>query len=289
MKRCSVHAAHSATLLLALVSFVAPAVHAAGVADAPLAPDDRAAASLAFTGTASPKDTEALIPTVAGALRTGPFVLTLDAATSFTSYRFPQQERGSIQRFANPVVGAQLFLLSRRELMLRTGLVAGAPLLTVPGGITNNVAAEHADRVAVAATGQRMYWMWARNAVPLAAFGRVGTRLFDPLEFRVDLEPGALVSVNRNPSYLALIVAVEGAVHIQSLTTGLRWTLLLTSRPLDLHDFAQNTAAVFARYDRARLFGWAELVTGLDGPQGFGARSATSWGATLGAGLRFGD
>lgn len=177
--RCLAAAATAALLL----SFAPTSVLAAGVADAPIDEHDRAAVSLAFTGTTAPPNTAALIPTVAAALRTAPLLLTLDAATSFTSYRFPQQARGSVQRFANPVLGAQLSLFNRPELVLRTGLVAGAPLLTVPGGITNNVAAEHADRVAAAATGQRSYWMWARNVVPLAAFVRSTARFVDPLEF----------------------------------------------------------------------------------------------------------
>jgi hypothetical protein len=272
-----------------LLAFAPTSVLAAGVADTPIAEHDRAAVSLAFTGTTAPPNTAALIPTVAAALRTGPLLLTLDAATSFTSYRFPQQERGSVQRFANPVLGAQLSLFNRPELVLRSGLIAGAPLLTVPGGITNNVAAEHADRVAAAATGQRSYWMWARNVVPLAAFVRATTRFVDPLEFRVDAEPGVLLSVNRNPSYLALIVSAHVALRFEPVSAGVRWTTLVTSRPLDMHDFAQNTLAAFAQYDHGRFFGWADVVVGIDGPEGLAAESTPAWGGTLGGGIRFQD
>lgn len=264
---------------------------AGGVADVPLRPEDRAGVSLSTTATASPQSTAvktlAFIPALSGAFRTSErWTLTADLAMSMTSYRFANQERSGITRLANPMVGIQLGMLESDRLRLRLGATAGAPLVTVPGGITANAAAEHADRAATAATGQRIYWLWARNAVPLVAFARL-QYVVEELVVRIDLEPGLLVSVNRDPSSVALLGAFEAAMRLGSLSPGLRLTSLFTSRPRDTNDFSQSTAAAFLRWDEARFFGGAEVVTGIDGPQGLARTDQTSWGATLSGGARF--
>ena len=284
-RRCAALAAAVASM------FVGARARASGVGDVPLRPEDRAGFSLSSTATASPQSTAvktlALIPALAGAYRVGErWMVTADAALSMTSYRFASQERGAVARVANPMLGVQVMAFAGERLHLRLGASAGAPLVTVPGGITANAAAEHADRAATAATGQRVYWLWARNAVPIVALARLEYEI-EELVVRVDLEPGLLLSVNRDSSSLAVLGAFEAAMRIGSLAPGLRLTSLFTSRPRDTNDFAQTTAAAFLRWDGARVFGGAEVVTGIDEPQGLTRADQTSWGGTLNAGARF--
>jgi hypothetical protein len=264
---------------------------ASGIADVPLRPTDHAGARFSASGTASPQSdavkTLAFIPALAGAWRLHDrWTISVDAAASLSSYRFAGSARGEIARFANPMIGAQTRMFDSERVSLRLGVAAGAPLLTVPGGLTRNAAAEHADRAATAATGQRFYWLWARNVVPLVLLGRLEYTI-EELVVRVDLEPGFLISVNRDPSSVALLGTFEAAVRLGSLSPGVRLTSLFTSRERDTHDFSQTTAAAVLRWDGDTIFGSAEAVTGIDGPQGSSQRDQTSWGVTLGAGARF--
>src|SRR5690606_7026192 len=130
-----------------------------------------------------------------------------------------------------------------------------------PGGITRNAAAEHADRTATAATGQRLYWLWARNVAPIVFIARLQYSI-EELVVRVDLEPGLLLSVNRDPSSVALLGAFEAGLRLGSFTPGIRLTSLVTSRERDTHDFSQTTAAAVLRWEGDALFGSAEAVTG---------------------------
>lgn len=280
-----------AVVLAAASMFASSHAEASGVADVPLRDGDRAGVRLSTTATASPQSTAvktlALVPALAGALRLSRrWTVTADAGLSMTSYRFADQERGGVARLANPLLGAQLTAFQSERVQLRIGAVAGAPLVTVPGGITANAAAEHADRAATAATGQRVYWLWARNSVPLVALARLEYTI-EELVVRVDLEPGVLLSVNRDPSSVALLGAFEAAMRIDSFSPGLRLTSLFTSRQRDTNDFSQTTAAAFLRWDGEKVFGAAEVVTGIDEPQGLTRADQTSWGATLAVGARF--
>lgn len=282
--------ARPALLALAALFAAAPA-SASGIADVPVRLPDRAGARLSLTATGSPQTTAvktvAAIPTIAGAYRIARrWTLSLDAALSLTSYRFAEQPRGEVARVANPVLGALVDVIESGELDLRVGLAAGAPLLTVPGGITANAAAEHADRAATAATGQSLYWLWARNAIPVVGVARLERRI-EELVVRVDLQPGVLVAVNRDPSSVALLGAFEAAIQLGPVAPGLRLAGLLTSRPRDTGDLGQGTGAAFVRWERAAAFGGLEAVTGIDGPQGLTRGDQTSWGVTLGGGARF--
>jgi hypothetical protein len=265
---------------------------ASGIADVPLRRGDLAGARFSATGTASPQSTAvktlAFVPTLSGAWRLNDrWMLSADLAASLTSYRFAgSHERSGVARVANPMLGVELRAFESERLRLRLGGAAGAPLLTVPGGITRNAAAEHADRAATAATGQRVYWLWARNVVPAVLLGRLEYAI-EELLVRVDLEPGLLVSVNRDPTSIALLGAFETAIRLGPLSPGLRLTSLVTSRERDTHDFSQTTAAAFLCWDGDAIFADVEAVTGVDGPQGLSRDDQTSWGVTLGAGARF--
>ncbi len=171
---------------------------------------------------------------------------------------------------------------------LTLGGLAGAPLVTVPsGGITNSAAAEQADRVALAAAGPRGTFAWARNAIPLAARARavVGTGSF---ELRLDVEPGLLVSVNRDPSTAVIVLVPEVALVSHGYEARLGLATAISTRALDSTgggDFAQSAAFVGGRYDAGAICVAGEARLLLDGPQGIAERGGTPWGITFGIGV----
>jgi hypothetical protein len=264
---------------------------AAGIGDVPLRAEDRIGVSFSTTMTASPQTkavkTLALIPSLAGAYRPSErWTITGDVALTMTSYRFADQERGGITRISNPVAGVHFSAFASDRLRLRIGVAAGAPLVTAPGGLVTNAAAEHADRAATAATGQSMYWLWARNAVPIIALARL-EYFIEEVVVRLDLEPGLLVSVNRDPSSAALLGAFEAAMRLGAFSPGLRLTSLFTSRQRDTGDFSQSTVTGFLRWEGDHVFAGAEAVTGIDEPQGLARADQTSWGVVVNVGGRF--
>jgi hypothetical protein len=265
---------------------------AQSVASLPLGTNDRAALELSSVGSASPHDREVeathFAPQVSGALRLGPrFVLTLDAALGYTSFRVQGEPRREVLRFANPFVGAHFAALEAERVSLRVGLGVGAPLVTLPGGIPANRDADFGDRSAAAARGMRGYWLWADNVVPVALLARAEANLGGRLWSEAEVQPAYLVSVNRRSSSAALLAGARAGYRLGPLTPGLGLHLLARSVPLAGHDFAQASASAFARYEQGS--GWLrfELNANLDGPYGLGARAATTWGATLGGGARF--
>ena len=277
--------------LVAVLVFASPA-RAATMGDVPLRDGDRVGASLSEAFTASPQAKAvkmlASVTTLSAAYRPRPrWTLTLDAGLSLTSYRLENQSPGSVARAGNPLLGVQLSLPISERLSMRVGIFAGAPLVTVPGGLTSNAAAELADRTATAATGQTLYWMWARNVAPLVALGRLAYRPAERVVLGVDVQPAFLVSVNRDASYVALLATFEARVELGVFAPGIRLASLVTSRPRDTNDFAQAAASAFLRIDGGRAFGAVEFVSGLDGPQGPGRPDQTWWGATLTGGARF--
>jgi len=229
-----------------------------------------------------------------------PLVVYVDMAASFTSYRFGAAPRGSIARPANPLIGADIAVFDSAQkagldegretpsFRLTLGGRAGAPLVTVPsGGITSSAAAEQADRVALAAAGPRGTFAWARNAVPLAARARAAVAV-GPVEFRLDVEPGLLVSVNRDSSRAALVVVPEAVFVGDGYAARLGFATSLSTRVLEASgggDFAQSAAFLGGRYNVGSLYLAGEVRLLLDGPQGVVTQAGTPWGVTFGMGF----
>lgn len=258
---------------------------------APARAEERGRVSLALDGTGAPRTRAVTVtqlgPRVDADVRVARAVsLTLDAALATTSYRAgAEARRGTVTRLSNVLVGGRLRLVVA-ETTLDVGLVVGAPLVTVPGGgITESAAAEGADRAALGAAGPRGAFRWARNAVPVVGLVRASHAL-GPLRGTVDVEPGLLVSVNRDASRAAVVASAELALP-GAVTPYVSLSIFASTRPLDANDAAQTGAALGARWELGTAFGWAEGRMQLDGPAGVTQRYATWWGGTIGAGVRF--
>lgn len=264
----------------------------ASAADPPLRSEDRAAVSIASNATNAPHaravDSVQIAPELSGAVRVAPAIVVVSrGAVAFTASRFGDSERGYVTRVSNVLIGGRWIAVEDGGALLTLGLSAGAPLVTVPeGGITKSAAAEQADRVALGASGPRGIWSWARNAVPLVMSARAA-RVFGPIRLSVDLEPGLLVSVNRDASRAALVTSVEAALVSPVVSPFVGLSMLASTRPLDRDDFAQTGLTLGVRHDLGTFFVWSEARLQLDGPQGVGQPNATFFGATLGGGARF--
>ncbi len=270
-----------------------------------LRPEQRLGAEATVTATAAPQThavrSAQVAPSLGLAWRVSrPLVLHADVGASFTSYRFGDAPSGSVARLANPLVGADVTVIdSSRQVdaderaggptfRLTLGGLVGGPLVTVPsGGITSSAAAEHADRVALAAAGPRGTFAWARNALPLVARARAAVGA-GPLELRVDVEPGLLVSVNRDPSRAAFVVVPEAALVGDGYEARLGLATAISTSALEASrggDFAQSAAFLGGRYHVGALYIVGEARLLLDGPQGVVEQAGTPWGVTFGIGF----
>ncbi|XYI01440.1 hypothetical protein ACMHYB_17490 [Sorangium sp. So ce1128] len=129
--------------------------------------------------------------------------------------------------------------------------------------------------------------MWAPNAIPIVLLLRSRTELWKPVVVGAELDPAVLVSVNSNPSRLAVMAAAHAGVRMGPLTPGLRLQLFAQSAPLAGRDFSQWVAILYANADFASAFVRSQVTVNLDAPFGLGGqRGATVWGASLGGGVR---
>jgi hypothetical protein len=282
----------SAALVATALAF-ARAAAADGVAACPMRPGDRLCVAIADTFSASPAGDEVstlhFAPQLAAGVRLArSFTATLDLAAATTSFEVYDEPRRHTRRIGNPILGIHFAPWENERSSLRVGLAFGPPLVTVPGTIPSNVAAEYGDEVSLEARGFSGYWLWARNAIPIALLLRSEAQLASHLSLDAGLEPGLLVSVNSSPSHAALAAHAAVAYRIGPLAPGLRLQALVRSTPLAEGDFAQLALAPFTRLDVGHGFLRAELDLNLDGPYGLAGRAgATVWGATLEAGARF--
>jgi len=274
---------------IAVVSLLVTSTTKARAYEAPLGPSDRVSVAASVGATATPRTTALAVQQLAPALATNirihrSWTIVAEWGSSTTAYRIAEQPRGVVTRSSNVLIGAR-WEYQHGPLHLVGGASVGAPLVTVPaGGITASAAAEQADRVALAASGPLGTWRWARNAVPAFASIR-GSYTLGAARLMLDLQPGVLVSVNRNTSRAALVARGELAVAMGAVAPYFALSSVVSSAPLDQGDFAQSGAAAGVRYTLGRLFGWSEARLQLDGPEGLGQRYGTPWAATLGAGM----
>lgn len=271
----------------------APRASAESVASCPLRPEDRGCVSLSTTFSASPSGGEVstlhFAPQLAASVRFARrFAVTADVTAASTSYRVYGEEGRRTVRMGNPILGVHYAPWESARGFFRVGLVLGPPLVTVPGTISTNVAAEYGDRVSAAARGFSGYWLWARNQVPIAAAVRAEASFPAGVVLGAGLEPAVLVSVNSLPSRVALAADASVAYRLGPVTPGVRVQAFVSSMRLAEADFAQVALAPFVRLDLGRGFWRGEVDIDLDGPSGLaGARNATVWGVTLGGGARF--
>ena len=290
------HRAHPrwAALLVAAIGLTTGGeAFAESVGASPLRPGDRGFLAFSSVFTASPSGDEVATVQVAPQLSAGvrfgrSWIVTLDLAAAFTTYRVYGEERRDVFRMGNPLVAVHYALRDDARGSLRVGLGVGPPLVTVPGTLPTNVAAAYADTVAAEARGFQGYWLWARNAAPLFLLASGSVNVGSRVVLGGEIQPGLLVSVNSAPSRAALVGNASFGYRLGRFQPGIRGQLFWSSVPIAAHDFAQLSLAPFVRLDLDRSFFRAELVVNLDGPYGLaGSRGATVWGASAGGGLRF--
>lgn len=269
----------------------APA-RAQGVIGSPLRPGDRAYIASYNVLSASPDDdqvsTTHVAPQLSAGIRVGgPFRLTADVATSYTSYRVEGQERRSSFRLGNPFVSLQAALIERPKQELRVGLGVAAPLATFPGTIPANTDAEYNYGVATSARGFGEHWLWAPNAIPVALLVHMRGELSVPVVLGAELAPMLLASVSSVPTRAALATSVFAGYRIGPLLPGLRLQHFARTEPLSARDPSQWAAAAFVDAELGSVFVRSQLNVNLDPPFGVaGQRGATVWGGALGAGVR---
>lgn len=276
-----------AALALALGVLVVPA--RARAQPVPLREEDRVGLQIGVDGTGAPRTHDVavtqLAPSFDAAFRPaagGRLRLIAEGSLAVSSVRQGDAPRSFVTRASNVLLGVMWKPPLTADVDI--GVLAGAPLVTVPsGGITPSAVAEQADRSALGAAGPRGIWRWARNAVPIGAVAGVRADL-GPVRLRLDASPGLLVSVNRDPSRAALLMGVEVAARGLSLEPYLRGDWLLLSRPLDRSEVAQQGVAVGSRWSRGDVFGLMEVRLR---PDELRVAGATFWGAGIGGGFRF--
>ena len=248
--------------------------------DRRLREQDRVAVGASFDGSASPNTTalaaRQIAPALDASIRVAPsWIVTAEGALASTSYRVGEQRPVTATRSSNVILGVRWspWLPSTAHgLRWAFGLSAGAPLVTVPsGGIAVSANAEQSDRVALGAAGPRGTWLWARNAVPIVGLARA-SRALGALQLNLELEPGLLVSVNRDASRAALVATAEVAATWANVSPYAALSCVASTRALESRDFAQTGAAIGVRQDLGRLFAWSEGRLQLDAPAGVADR-----------------
>ncbi|AUX31185.1 MULTISPECIES: hypothetical protein [Sorangium] len=273
-------------------ALVAAPARAQGVGDMPMRPEDRGYVALYGVFSASPQDGEQatahVAPQVAaGARLNGWLSATADVTAAWTTFEVEGEARRSSFRFGNPFVTLQAALVEGRGRAIHAGLGAAPPLTTFPGTIPANTEVEYNYAVASAARGFADPWMWAPNAIPVVLLLRSRAELLARVVLGAELDPAVLVSVNSNPSRLAIVAAAHAGLRLGPLTPGLRVQMFAQSAPLAGRNFSQWSAALYAHAELEAVFVRAQGVVNVDAPFGLaGQRGATVWGASLGGGLR---
>ncbi|WP_437320075.1 hypothetical protein [Sorangium sp. So ce385] len=282
---------------LAIAAVAAGALAAAparaqGVGDMPMRPEDRGYVALYGVFSASPQDGEQatahVAPQVAaGARLNGWLSATVDVTAAWTTFQVEGEARRSSFRFGNPFVTLQAALVEGRGRSIHAGIGAAPPLTTFPGTIPANTEVEYNYAVATAARGFADPWVWAPNAIPVALLLRSRAELLARVVLGAELDPAVLVSVNSNPSRLALVAAAHAGLRLGPVTPGLRVQMLAQSAPLAGRNFSQWSAALYAHAEVEAAFVRAQGMVNVDAPFGLaGQRGATVWGASLGGGIR---
>lgn len=282
-----------AVTVVAVSGALAPAQSwAQATGDMPMRPADRGYVALYGIFTASPQNREMatvhVAPQVAAGVRLNRWLIaTTDVTSAWTTFQVEGEARRSSFRFGNPFVTVQATLLEEGKRSIHGGLGVAPPVTTFPGTIPENTEVEYNYTVATAARGFADYWMWAPNAIPIALLLRSRTELPGSVFVGADLNPAMLVSVNSNPSRLAVVAAAHAGVRVGPLTPGLRVQMFAQSETVAGRDFSQWAAFFFVNAEFDAVFVRSQVAVNLDAPFGLaGQRGATVWGASLGGGVR---
>lgn len=262
---------------------------AQGVADHPIPPGADVWLEVSAVASAQPSDgdvsTTHFAPGVAGGVRLAePWTLTVDATYAITSYQVAGRERVAVGRFGNPFLATHLLVVEQDRHSLRFGLGTAAPLVTVPGTLPENAAADFGDRVAFAARGAESPWLWTDNAIPVVLVASAAASVGERMRIGLDLQPAYVASVNRRDSRMALDAAASLGVRVQSFVPEIRLHAYAQSVPIEDGDFVQTSATLGLRYQPGPWWLRGGATLNLDGPFGVDHRATTHLGVTLALG-----
>ncbi|MBK8213150.1 MAG: hypothetical protein IPK71_05310 [Myxococcales bacterium] len=210
-----------------------------------------------------------------------PVELGVAFAVSHTRFSSDTEPPRSATRPSNPVLWALVRLHANDRVRVHTGAFLGAPLVLAASGLPESPTARFGDRMARAARGYDTPWLFADSAIPM---GLTLSATVKPLPYVVVggvVQPGVLLSVNRNASRLAVVASTHVALLTGSVRVGARATLGAESVPIEGHDFAQLAIAPFVGLERERLSLSLSTNVGVAGPYRVGNDVATAWGAAL--------
>jgi hypothetical protein len=291
-------AASSLVGAVALAWLAPGAARAEGVARSAPTAEERARVEVGGVVTLEPTSPDVTTAHVAPWLSAGltlakPVALTLDATYAVTTYRLAHRARSTVGRWGNPLVAVHLLApegppeAAGSTWSGRIGVGTAPPLVTVPGTIHANAAADLADRVALGARGFEGPWLWADNAIPIVVLAAAAWRVNERVELTADLQPGHLLSVNRRASRVALDATAAVRFHVGGSIPELLIHSFVQSEPIEDGDFAQTSAAVAITKEAGRWWVRSGVIVGLDGPAGFGERNATGMGLSAAVGAGF--
>lgn len=173
---------------------------------------------------------------------------------------------------------------STRE--LGVGLRLGVPLALFWGeSIPDKRAAEHNHIAASAARAGRDPWLWQMNVIPVGLDLSLDLALAPWLRLRLELEPGALISLNSRPSRLAMRGEVELSASWRALSSHLGWGVFASASPLENGDHDQHSAWLGLALDLGDGHEVGlDVNLNLDGPLGVAANAPKpTWGLVLSA------
>jgi hypothetical protein len=207
-------------------------------------------------------------------------------ALSYTRFSSDTEPPRSATRPSNLVVWGLVRLHEGERSSFHAGALVGAPLVLTPGGLPENPTARFGDRMTRAARGYDTPWLFADAAIPLALTLSATARPSPYVEVGGTLQPGALLSVNRNASRLALLTGAHVALVAGGVRVGVRGTMAVESVPIEGHDFAQVSLSPFVGVERKSVFLSVSTTFGVAGPYRVGNDLSTAWGGGLSVGVK---
>jgi hypothetical protein len=207
-------------------------------------------------------------------------------AVSYTTFSSDTEPSRSATRASNPVLWGSLRAYDADGASAHVGALIGAPLVLTPSGVPENVTARFGDRMARAARGYDTPWLFADAAIPVALTLSGTARPSSLLEVGATVQPGALVSVSRKSSRLAVVGSTYLALVFGPGRVGVRGTVGAESVPIEGHDFAQVSLSPFVGWEGERFYVSASTTLGLAGPYRIGSEISTAWGTAVSFGFK---
>ena len=227
-------------------------------------------------------------PLVAARLQfTEHVLLELQWGTSFQRIKRDNDSTDSAFRFGNPYAAVH-YQAHKRDLSYRVGVGLTVPLATLPDDPNDNFIAQAAYGFAAATRGYWHYWLWDPHAIGLIVPFRVERTKPSGFLWGVELDAGAMVSIDDKNEDTNIIVQVASELGYQAnemIRVGGRFALVII--PKLQGEETQLSVEPYARFGSANQFFSVRLLVNIDRPRGFGFDQNKVWGLRLGGGAAF--